>query len=121
MKILIVDDHQDVADSLAMVMRLKGHNVSVHYTAREGISEAKRSQPEVILHDIAMPGMSGYDAIRCLRQDPALKEALIVAITAYNTSEHRQRAKEAGFDHLMVKPPDLEALLSLIDALGSKR
>jgi CheY-like chemotaxis protein len=96
-------------------MELRGHEVTVRYSAREGLVAAQRFHPQVVLHDIAMPGMSGYEAVSSMRKDPALQDTLIIAITAFDTAEDRKRAREAGFDHFLVKPPDLHFLSSLIE------
>ena len=110
MKILIIDDDKDVADSLAMVLTYSGYEVTTCYAALDSLCVARRLQPEVILHDIAMPEMSGYDSVERLRADGAFRNTLIIAITAFDSPETRRRAQAAGFDCLLTKPADLQQL-----------
>jgi signal transduction histidine kinase/integral membrane sensor domain MASE1/ActR/RegA family two-component response regulator len=116
-RILVVDDNEDAAESLAVVLRLSGHDVR---TARDGpsaLESARASAPEVILLDIGLPGMSGYDVARELRSGKRGRP-LVIALTGYGQTEDRRRAQEAGFDLHFVKPLDLarfERALSALD------
>jgi CheY-like chemotaxis protein len=119
-RILVVDDNTDSAESLAMVLRLGGHDVR---TAQDGPSafEAVRSfSPEVILLDIALPGMSGYDVARTLRSAGGARPFLI-ALTGYGQEQDKRRAQEAGFDLHFAKPVDLERLDRALSALRPAR
>jgi signal transduction histidine kinase/integral membrane sensor domain MASE1/CheY-like chemotaxis protein len=119
-RILVVDDNTDSAESLAMVLRLGGHDVR---TAPDGPSafEAVRSfSPEVILLDIALPGMSGYDVARTLRSAGGARPFLI-ALTGYGQEQDKRRAQEAGFDLHFAKPVDLERLDRALSALRPAR
>jgi CheY-like chemotaxis protein len=111
-RILVVDDNRDAADSLAMLLNFLGAEVNVVY---DGAFESYR--PGVVLLDIGMPGMDGFTVARRLREAPGGRGVPIVAITGWGQEEDRRRAREAGFDHHLVKPPDMTALRSLLGAL----
>jgi PAS domain S-box-containing protein len=112
-RILVVDDNVDAAESLAMLLRLAGHDVHVAHNGPEALRAAAFS-PEVVLLDIGLPGMNGYDVARRWRQDPASRNALLVAVTGYGQDEDRRRSAEAGFDYHLTKPVDPEALRRLL-------
>lgn len=114
MLILVVDDDHDAADSLALLLEMLGHEVSVSYSATEGIASAERLSPRAILHDLSMPGLNGYDAVRRLREQPRFADTLIVAVTAYSNVEARERARQVGFDGFLTKPADLDQLLAML-------
>jgi signal transduction histidine kinase/ActR/RegA family two-component response regulator len=114
-RILIVDDNRDAADSLAVLLRLQGHEVQVAYDGVIALAVAATFRPEIVLLDIGLPGMSGYEVAHRLRQEPASAEVLLVAVTGYCQEEDRRRSQEAGFNAHLVKPvcPDtLHALLT---------
>jgi PAS domain S-box-containing protein len=113
-RILIVDDLKDSADSLARLMRLRGQEVTTAYDGEEALKVAEAMRPEVILLDIGMPKMSGYDVCRQLRQRPWAKDVLVIAVTGWGQEEDRRRTEEAGFDHHLIKPVDPAALMKLI-------
>jgi CheY-like chemotaxis protein/two-component sensor histidine kinase len=114
--ILIVEDNRDAADSLRMVLELTGHQAAVAYTGPQAVEAAKQLRPAVVLCDLGLPGgMSGYDVARALRQDPAMANARLIAISGYGQPEDRERARAAGFDlHLTkpVTPDDLQRVLA---------
>jgi CheY-like chemotaxis protein len=109
-RILIVDDNADAANSLALVLSLDGHVTEAVYSATEALSRADSFRPEVILLDIGLPEMDGYQVARHLRQRPALAGIRIVALTGYGQSEDVKRAREVGFDDHLTKPVDFTAL-----------
>jgi signal transduction histidine kinase len=112
--ILVVDDNVDAAESLAELLQLLGH---VTHTANEGagaLAMAAELRPEVILLDIGLPGMSGHDVARAIRDESWGAGVTLIALTGWGQSEDRDRSKDAGFDHHLVKPVDLEQLESLI-------
>jgi PAS domain S-box-containing protein len=114
-RVLVVDDIKDVADSTAMYLRIAGHQVEVAYDGQTALDVAAAFRPDVVLLDIGLPGMSGYDVAKQLRSRPGGRELAIVAITGYGRDEDRRRAEEAGFDHHFIKPvdpADVQALLS---------
>ena len=113
-RILIVDDNVDSADSLAMLLNLVGHEVWTAYDGASGILAAVEHRPQVILLDIGLPRMDGYEVARRLRQDPRTSGVTLVAMTGYGQPEDRRRTGEAGFDHHLVKPADLDELAELL-------
>jgi two-component system CheB/CheR fusion protein len=113
-RILVIDDNQDQAQSLAMVLELMGHEVRLTHDGPGGLEEAAKFVPHVVLLDIGLPGMSGYDVARRIRENPKLKGVLLVAQTGWGQAEDRRRSKEAGFDHHMIKPVDLDILRQIL-------
>jgi Response regulators consisting of a CheY-like receiver domain and a winged-helix DNA-binding domain len=113
-RLLIVDDNRDAADSLALLLGLEGHEVRVAYAGRPAIEVAHEFQPEIAILDLGLPDLSGYDVARLLRQDPALARIELIALTGWGQEEHRKRALEAGFDHHVTKPVDLDQLARLL-------
>jgi CheY-like chemotaxis protein len=112
--VLIVDDDRDAADTLAILIRNDGHYVLVAYEAETGFELASTWPPDVIFHDIAMPAMNGYDAVRRLRGDARFAKTLLVAVTAYNSTHDRNMASEAGFDVHMPKPVIFQRVKELL-------
>jgi CheY-like chemotaxis protein len=118
-RVLVVDDQPDSTDSLALFLRLRGHEV---HTAADGpgaLEEFARCQPEVVFLDLRLPGMSGYDVARRLRAMPEARDVRLVAVTGYGTEADREQTRAAGFDVHLAKPVDpheVEALLTARDA-----
>jgi PAS domain S-box-containing protein len=115
-RILIVDDNADAANSLALVLGLDGHVTEAVYSATEALSRAESFKPEVILLDIGLPEMDGYEVALRLRQRPELASTRIVALTGYGQSDDIQRAREVGFDDHLTKPVDFNALARALAA-----
>ncbi len=113
-RVLVVDDNRDAADSLAILLRLTGHEVRTAYDGPAALREARAWRPEVVLLDIGLPGMSGHEVARRLREERPAEELLIVALTGYGQEEDRRRSQEAGFDLHFVKPVDPNALRDLL-------
>jgi PAS domain S-box-containing protein len=113
-RILVVDDNVDVAESLAQYLGVTGHEVRTAYNGPAALEVARTYQPEIVLLDIGMPGMDGYEMARRLRQEPGLENVLLVALTGYGQEEDRRRCQEAAIDHHLVKPADPEALQTLL-------
>jgi CheY-like chemotaxis protein len=113
-RILVVDDNADAADSLAMLLQVRGDEVRIAYDGQEALEAEAGFVPEVVLLDIGMPKLSGYDVARRIR-DRRGTAVLIVAITGWGQEEDRQRARDAGFNYHFTKPVDFEMLLDLID------
>jgi CheY-like chemotaxis protein len=111
-RVLIVDDNQDAADSLAVVLRFEGHETSVAYSAQAAIETVSSSQPEFVLLDIGLPNMDGYEVARRIRASGA--SARIIALTGYGQIEDRQRSADAGFAAHLVKPVDISILVSML-------
>jgi PAS domain S-box-containing protein len=117
-RVLVVDDNRDAADSLALLLRLAGQDARVAYDGPAALAQAKDSAPDVIFLDIGMPGMDGYEVARRLRQDPASKGLLLIALTGWGQDADRRRSLEAGFDHHLVKPVGAQALHDLLASTG---
>lgn len=115
-RMLIVDDNVDSAETMAVLQNLHGHVTRSAHNGPAALVLAAEFLPEVVLLDIRLPGMDGYEVARQLRAMPELESAFLVAMTGYGSDEDRARAKEAGFDAHLVKPPDLEALRGMLRA-----
>ena len=115
-RVLVVDDNRDAAQSLAVMLRLSGHEVQVAHDGPAALSAAERARPDLVLLDIGMPGMSGLEVARRLRALPWGRAVLLVAQTGWGQEEDRQRAREAGFDLHLTKPIDHAALMKLMPA-----
>jgi PAS domain S-box-containing protein len=116
-RILVVDDNKDSADSLGMVLQVMGNEVRTAYDGPSALETAKEFRPAVVLLDIGLPGMSGHEVARKMRETPEVQEALLIAQTGWGQEEDRLRSTEAGFDAHLVKPLDLAALQSLLAKL----
>ncbi len=114
-RVLIIDDNRDSADSLGMLMEFLDCEVRLAYEGLSGLEAAKEFQPNIVLLDIGMPGMSGHQVAQRLRQIPGCEKVLLIAQTGWGQEEDRLRSTEAGFDHHLVKPVDLNALTKMLD------
>jgi len=101
---LVVDDNKDAAESLAMLLSLDGHEVDAVFTPQDALERVQSFQPEVILLDIGLPGMDGYEVARRVREMPDGEKLRLIALTGYGQLEDRRRALAAGFDDHLVKP-----------------
>lgn len=113
-RILVVDDDVDTAKSMALLLELGGHDVRTAYDGPSAIEAAKAFQPHVVLLDIGLPKMSGYEVAQHLRQLQETRLALLIALSGYGQEEDRQRALDSGFDHYLIKPIDHGTLETLI-------
>jgi len=114
-RILVVDDNQDAAESLAMLLRMSGHEVMVAHDGHQALAIAAIERPGVVLLDIGLPGMDGYEVCRRVRQQ-GLADAQIIAMTGYGQDRDRERSREAGFDTHTVKPVEIQELMQLLAA-----
>lgn len=120
-RILIVDDNLDSARSLAEVLSLTGNETFVAHDGVEAVAAAEMQRPDVILLDIGLPKLNGYDACRQIRMKPWAANILIIALTGWGQEEYRRKSAEAGFDGHLVKPVDLTELMKLLtDASAQK-
>jgi CheY-like chemotaxis protein len=116
--VLLVEDNIDAADSLSMLLRLFGHDVQVARTGSTAIEMASAAPPHVVLLDIGLPGMDGYEVAKKLREMPDFKNVMLCALTGFTPSEaDRHRQQETGFDHYYVKPVDLPKLLEMFETV----
>jgi DNA-binding response OmpR family regulator len=113
-RILIVDDNRDAADSLGLLLGLDGHDVRVAYAGRQALETAKEFLPDVAILDLGLPDLSGYDVAQLMRQDPLLQRVALIALTGWGQEEHKQRARDAGFDFHLTKPVDLDRLAAVL-------
>jgi PAS domain S-box-containing protein len=109
-RILIVDDNIDAADTLALLLAIEGHDTRVAYESAAALAVARNFQPDIILLDIGLPGMNGYEVAQAMRSFPDLSGVRLIALTGYGKSEDQQRTKAAGFDDHLVKPVDAASL-----------
>ena len=114
-RILIVDDNREHADSLAHLLRLGGHQVNVVYDSYDGLSVFASVDPDVVLLDLGMPGVDGYELCRRIRATPAGQEALILAVTGWGQQTDRERSAESGFDDHLVKPVSPQEILERLE------
>jgi CheY-like chemotaxis protein len=115
-RILVVDDNRDAAASLAMLLQLTGNQTETAFDGLAAIEVAASFKPDVVLLDIGLPGLNGYEVARRIRQEPWGKAVKLVAVTGWGQLEDRQRSKEAGFDAHMVKPVDHDLLAKILAA-----
>jgi signal transduction histidine kinase/ActR/RegA family two-component response regulator len=116
MQVLVVDDNQDAADSLAALLEIDGFDVRAVYDGAAAIASAAAHAPDMIIMDLGMPGMDGYETARAIRQQPGAERILMLALTGWGQSDARRRTVEAGFDHHLVKPVELEQIVRLAGA-----
>jgi CheY-like chemotaxis protein len=114
-RILVVDDNKDQADSLGMLLRLHGYQVIVAHDGFSAVEAAITNVPDVAVVDIGLPGLSGHDVARRIREHPDLRHMVLVAQTGWGQDGDRRRSVEAGFDHHLVKPVDHAELMHLLD------
>jgi CheY-like chemotaxis protein len=117
-RVLIVDDMAAAAESLEALLVMHGHQVERASDGLAALAQTRTFLPDVILLDIGLPGMSGFDVAQRIRADNSLPRSLIIALSGYSQEEHRRRAFDAGVDHYLVKPADVDALLGIIDEYG---
>lgn len=120
-RILIVDDNEDAASSLAMLLRIMGHETEVAYEGQKALDIVATYRPEIVLLDIGMPKMSGYDVCRRIREQPTGSDVLVVAVTGFGQEADRRKSEEAEFDGHMVKPVEPQALIKLLAEFSAVR
>jgi PAS domain S-box-containing protein len=119
LKILVVDDNRDAADTCAILLELSGHHVQTAYTGQRALERAEMYRPHVILLDIGIPDVDGYQLARKVRASSWGRKTVLIAVTGWGQEEDRRRAFEAGFDHHLTKPIEAETVESLIQSLGT--
>ena len=113
-RILVVDDNVDAAMSIERLLKSWGHEVQSVFNGFEAVAKARTFKPQIVLLDIGMPGMSGYDVAKQLRAEGTLEGVIITALTGYGQSEDRRLSLEAGFNHHLIKPPNPTVLAALL-------
>ena len=117
--VLLVDDNEDSAQTLAMVLRQYNHIVEICTHPAQALDTLRNFRPDVVLLDIGMPNVNGYELARDIRQMEGYRDVKLIAVTGYGLPEDKALAREAGFNHHVVKPVDIEQILGFI-ALPSK-
>ena len=120
-RVLLVEDNADVAEMLAAYLQQLGHEVIQAHDGRAGLDAAMRHRPEVIVCDIGLPGLDGYEIARRVREEPGLQTCVLVAVSGYGDSTDRERARRAGFDYHLTKPADPVQLADLIAKTSEER
>ena len=114
LRALVVDDNEDTADAMGKLLRFSGYTVQVAYNGPDAIASAQEHGPEVVILDIGLPGMDGYEVATRLRREEGCKEAVLIALTGYGEEQARTRTAEAGFNHHLVKPVNFDTLLAIL-------
>jgi len=120
-RVLVVDDNVDSADSIAMLLQVSGHDVRVAYSGPDALERAAEYQPDIVLLDIGLPGMDGYEVARRLRAHTQLEKVKLIAVTGYGQDADRLQSQEAGFDYHLVKPVDAQKLQDLLVELMAQK
>src|SRR5690606_14575524 len=118
LRILVVDDNADAAESLAMILRTFGADAAVASSGPEALRKVEAFDPSAVFLDIGMPLMDGYEVARRIRSRRTDRPPVLIALTGWGQREDRRKAREAGFDHHLVKPADIDALRKLVTSLA---
>jgi two-component system CheB/CheR fusion protein len=121
LRVLIVDDNRDTVRILDLLVKAQGHEVSVAYSGQEALQIAYNWLPDVVLLDIAMPGMDGFQVAKQMREQQGCKETCLVAITGYGDQVYFLKSKQAGFDFYFVKPVDPDIITMLLSNLARRK
>ncbi len=121
LRILIVDDSQDSAMTLGWLVEMLGADYKLAHSGDAALAIAAEYTPNLVLLDIGLPGMSGYDVCKKMREMPALADTVFAAQTGWGEEQHRRASKEAGFDHHMVKPVSLDSLQALLTTIRAQK
>jgi two-component system, chemotaxis family, CheB/CheR fusion protein len=116
-RILVVDDHAPSAEMLAEILMLEGHEVRMAHTAVDAVTVARSFAPRIAVLDIGLPDQDGFELARHIKCDPQLRDIRLIGVSGYGQSHYPKRAKQAGFEHYLVKPVDLDELLMLVRKL----
>ena len=114
LRVLLVDDNPDTVTTLALLAKESGYDVRTAHDGSAGVETALEYRPNVVLLEIGLPGINGFEVAKRLREQPALRDAVLVAITGYGAPSDRQRSLGAGFDHHLIKPGDFGKVLQIL-------
>ena len=120
LRVMVVDDNRDSADSATGILRLLGYPVESAYDGRAALELARTLRPQVVLLDLSMPQLDGYETLRLLRLQPDMANAYVVAMTGFGSEDDRRRTATAGFDAHLTKPMELDQLLAVLNAAGGR-
>lgn len=115
LRILLIEDSHDLAESISTLLSIYGHDVETAYDGLTGLEKARADHPDVVLCDIGLPEMDGYEVARALRGDPSTSDIFLIAISGYAQADDIKKALEAGFDHHMVKPIEINKIRQILD------
>lgn len=115
--VIVIDDNKDLADIIYELLSIIGYDAIAASNGEEGIIKAKKQKPKVILCDIGMADMNGYDVAKCIRQDKDLKDVYLIAISGYSSQKDVERSIKAGFDKHLSKPVSLDVLKMILDEI----
>lgn len=113
-RVLIADDNRDAAESLAMLLQMEGHEVTVVHDGREAVTAFEKVRPDAALLDIGMPGLNGYEIARLIRRAPHGRDITLIAVTGWGQENDKAQATEAGFNHHFTKPVEPDAITALL-------
>ena len=119
-RVLIVDDNEDAANSLALLLKLGGHETASVYSAVDALQRAAAFRPDVVLLDIGLPGIDGYEVAQKMRELPGLRDIRRIAVTGNEQTDDRLRARDAGFDHQLTKPVEYAVLERTLAGLRAR-
>jgi CheY-like chemotaxis protein len=117
LRVLIVDDNEAAANTMGWMLELENHQTFLAFNGPEAIRLAEQIHPHVILLDIGLPEMSGYEVCEILRKNPSLTRTVFIAQTGWGQEEHRKRSRTAGFDHHLVKPVSIKILQNILNSV----
>jgi CheY-like chemotaxis protein len=120
LRVLVVDDNVDTAETLTMLLKESGHDVRMAHDGSTALEAALEYRPNVMLMDIGLPALDGFEVAKRIRQQPVLNDVVLVAMTGYGQESDRQRSLEAGFDHHLVKPTKFEKVQEILASLSEK-
>jgi CheY-like chemotaxis protein len=120
MRVLVVDDNRDAADSCSTLLELSGHSVQAAYTGHEALAIAAKTRPHVVVTDIGLPDIDGYEVAAKIRAAPWGRGMVLIAVTGWGQESDKQRAFSAGFSHHLTKPIDPDTLESLLQSLSAE-
>jgi two-component system CheB/CheR fusion protein len=119
-RVLVVEDNPDAAEGVRMLLEILGHQVQIAFDGAAAVELAREQAPDVMLVDIGLPGVDGYEVARRVRAEPSLARVALVALTGYGLDEDRAQARAAGFDHHLTKPVEPDALTRLVASLAAR-
>jgi DNA-binding response OmpR family regulator len=120
LRLLIVDDNRDSADSLAMVLQHQGFDVRVAYEGQQAVEVARSFYPEVLIVDLVMPILDGFQLAKQLRHMPEFEKSVFVALSGYSDQSHLDEASKAQFDEYLFKPPKIDLLLAILSEVTQR-
>ena len=113
-RILVADDNPDIADTIAELLELDGHQVRIAYDGQQALEAFHSYGPDIVISDIGMPGLTGYQLARAIRQTAAGRAVKLIAMTGWGQPQDQAEALAAGFDHHLTKPADMKTLYGLV-------